>query len=163
MELCYCRIVELFVNYLGDTLVYLFQNRPQMLKSNDKIDVDFILEHTTFEDLINSLIERKVIELSFKGMDTLAKYFTDRLKLTIFTTDSDLRTAILAAEVRNLFIHNQGLVNRHFMERVPFFTCSLGQRIDLVKDGLYLDLTNCLIIAANTLSVSVATKFAAKE
>src|ERR1022692_2461998 len=53
------------LTFLSDFLVHLFKLRPEMLKSNEKVDVAFILEHNSLDTLLSSIIERKVISLSF--------------------------------------------------------------------------------------------------
>jgi hypothetical protein len=51
----------------------LFTLRPEMLKSNEKVEVQFILEHGSLDELIASITERKVTDLAYKGMKELAR------------------------------------------------------------------------------------------
>lgn len=95
IELCYCRIVDTFLTFLSDFLVHLFKLRPEMLKSNEKVDVAFILEHNSLDTLLSSIIERKVISLSFEGMRAIARYFDDRLKFPSSQTKHTCRRQYL--------------------------------------------------------------------
>jgi hypothetical protein len=159
IELCYCRIVDNFLTFLSDFLVHLFKLRPEMLKSNEKVDVAFILEHNSLDTLLSSIIERKVISLSFEGMRAIARYFDDRLKFPLFSDEAHLQTAVLAIEIRNLYIHNRGIVNRHFKDRVPSLTCWIGERIDITQGEIYSALVNALADVATSLSSAAAEKF----
>ena len=159
IELCYCRIVDTFLTFLSDFLVHLFKLRPEMLKSNEKVDVAFILEHNSLDTLLSSIIERKVISLSFEGMRAIARYFDDRLKFPLFSDEAHLQTAVLAIEIRNLYIHNRDIVNRHFKDRVPSLTCWIGERIDITQGEIYSALVNALADVATSLSFAAAEKF----
>jgi hypothetical protein len=70
-----------------------------------------------------------------------------------------LQTAVLAIEIRNLYIHNRDIVNRHFKDRVPSLTCSIGERIDITQGEIYSALVNALADVATSLSSAAAEKF----
>jgi hypothetical protein len=158
-ELVYCRFVDRYLQYISDVLAGLFTLRPEMLKSNDKVEVEFILEHRSMEELVQSLIERKVMTLSYKGMREVSAYFTDRLKIPLFDSKEQLEVGVLAVEMRNLFTHNQGVVNRVFQERVPFFKCSLGQRVDVTTEGFFGDHAGLLLTSVQSIHDKILEKF----
>lgn len=132
IELAYCRFVDRYLLHVSEVLTALFTLRPEMLRSNEKVEIQFILEHTSMEELVKALIERKVTALAFEGMRKLAHYFDGHLKIPLFDTDEQLEVGVLAVELRNLFTHNQGVVNRLFKQRVPGFDCTLGERLNLI-------------------------------
>ena len=94
------------------------------------------------------------------GTRNLARYFDDRLKLPLFDSDKELEVGVLAIELRNLFTHNQGVVNRVFKERVPTFDCVLGQRINLMEGEPRLFAIHALALTDS--AVSLHTKIVAK-
>ena len=158
-NLFYCRIVDTFLVFLSDFLTQLFRVKPEMLRSNEKVDLAFILEHQTMDTLLGSLIERKVTTMAFEGMRTVSRYFDQRLNLPLFSTEEELETAILAVEIRNLFTHNRGIVNRLFRERVPRFKCEIDDTINIVTKGLYGSHASLFMKTAAELSTKASEKF----
>jgi hypothetical protein len=71
--------------------------------------IDTILEHAAMDDLLASLVERRVNDLSFKGIRALADYLSDRLAFDLFDSQDDLQRAVRIVEIRNLIAHNRGL------------------------------------------------------
>ncbi len=159
LEIVYCRFVDRYLIHTSEVLAKLFTKRPEMMKSNEKVEVSMILGHTTMPSLISSLVERKVMDLAHLGMRDLAKYFDDKLNLPLFETEEELDTAVVAVELRNLVIHNNGVVNKRFMDRAPSFSCSLGQRIRFTDADLLLKHEKLLIDSAHRLNIQVLKKF----
>lgn len=46
-----------------------------MLKSEHKVEISFVLEHASMDELIVSLIDRRVSELSFWGLQNSMSTF----------------------------------------------------------------------------------------
>lgn len=159
VELVYCRIVDRYLIHLSEILNSLFLNVPTMLKSNDKIDLEFVLNHKSLDDLVAALVEKKVMDLSFRGMREVARFFEDRLKMPLFNKEEDLKAVILAVEIRNLFTHNRGIVNRAFKSRAPWFECELDTYVNVVTDHLYSQHAALLIRSGEELGARVEEKF----
>ncbi len=123
--------VDNFLVYLADLLALIFRTRPETLRSSETVRLDVVLHHQTMDDLIADLAERRVHQLSYQGMQDLNQYVADRLGFELFTTDETLSHAVRLIEIRNLFVHNRGVVNRAFASRAPDFKTQLGQRIEL--------------------------------
>jgi hypothetical protein len=158
-QLSYCRIVDRYLIYISEILAALFELHPEMLRSNEMVDLDFVLSHESMEGLVSSIIERKVTTLSFQGMRKVAGYFERRLKLPLFSNEEELETGVAAVEIRNLFTHNQGVVNRLFKERVPGFKCEVGQQIKLVGSDVASVHTNILLDSVKSLAQRIVDKF----
>ena len=62
------RHVENFLNYLSSLLNEIFIQRPEILKSSEKIDLEIVLGHSSIEDLVQTIAERKVENLSYKSL-----------------------------------------------------------------------------------------------
>jgi hypothetical protein len=135
----------------------VFSCKPETLRSNEKVDIAFVLQHQSMDDLLASLVERKVLDLSFKGLSGVAQYFEDRLGVPLAETEDQLRTAILATEIRNLIVHNRGTVNRLFQSRVPFFPCAIGQRIN--PSEFFHEHAGLFLTLIEQLAKRIATKF----
>ena len=120
-----------FLVYLADLLALIFRTRPETLRSSETVRLDIILQHQTMDDLISELVERRVHQLSYQGMQDVSEYVADRLGFELFTTKKALGRAIQIIEFRNLFVHNRGVANQRFVSRNTNFKARLGQRIQL--------------------------------
>jgi len=157
-ELTYCRMVDCYLRFLSRVLSALYALKPEMLRSNEHVTVDFVMKHESMDDLINSLIERKVRVLAFESMKKLSTYFERALKLPLFESPEELQTAVLAIEIRNLYVHDHGVVNRTFRQRVPTFPCKIGERIR-IDSSLSTAHGNLFMHAATELSIRITENF----
>jgi hypothetical protein len=157
-ELLYCHIVDCYLRFLTEALSALYAFKPEMIRSNEKVTVEFILNHDSMPELVNSLIERKVTALAYESTKSLAQYFENTLKLPLFTSDEEFETAIIAIEVRNLFVHNRGIVNRIFQDRAASLNCRTGDRLELSTE-LVAKHGGVLLTAASRLSARIGEKF----
>ncbi|AEI94254.1 hypothetical protein [Roseobacter litoralis] len=111
------RATESFDLYLTTILRDIFLARPEMLKSDSKIDVSTIIETGNYEDLIWQIVERKVHELSYKPLRELRKFISSRTGIEIFPSEEAFEITLIASEIRNLIAHNDCVVNDLFKTR----------------------------------------------
>jgi hypothetical protein len=141
LQLAYSRAVDNYLAFLSELLRLLYSERPETLRARldegrrgagtEAVPLELVLEHSTMDDLIGSLVERRVTELSFKGVGTLADYLAARLKFDLFCDESHLRRVVKIVELRNLIVHNRAVVNRLYKQRVPESDYPLGHAIVL--------------------------------
>lgn len=152
---------DTFLWYLSNIVQAAIKKQSEILRSNEMMRIDEILNFQTKAELTEYLIDRKVNDLSYGGLRRIEEYFKDRLGIEIFP-DSELRdTMILFIEVRNIYVHNRGSVNRVFLDRVRNMCgmdAELGRRfwVDFDKYGLFQ--SNC-VKAAMEIDKLVAAKF----
>jgi hypothetical protein len=79
-----------------------------------------------------------------------------RLGIPLFENEAALLRAVRLIESRNLIVHNRGIVDRRFKERVPDSPATIGKRLPLPKTG---DELNFLIASVRRLDNLVAKKF----
>lgn len=143
LQMMLCRSVDNFLTYLSELLSVIFRTRPEMLKSNETTRLDLILQFKKMDDLISALVEKRVTDLAYQGMRDLSKDLSRKIGFDLFEREEDLARAVRIIEVRNLIVHNRAIVNRLFLSRLPDFTASLGDRVDLesraVDDIEFLD------------------------
>lgn len=157
-ELILCRSVDDFLLYISDVIANVFRDRPETLKSARTVRIDRILDHATMEDLVVALADKRVAELAYLGMRDLAKELRDELAFDLFPASDDLSKAIKLIEIRNLFIHNGGVVNQHFLSRVHSIHALAGERIHLGEFDIADSLT-FLADAASTVDIRAIEKF----
>lgn len=131
LEMMLSRGVENFLTYLSELLSMIFRTRPETLRSSDTVRLDMVLKHSSMNEFISYLAEKRVNQLSYQGMKDLASYLSKSLNFTILPESKDLDNAIRIIECRNLIVHNRAVVNTVFYERVAKATTPIGELLDL--------------------------------
>lgn len=130
------RMADNFLKYITDLLQVLFEARPEMLRGTDKKEsIAFVLKHSTIEELVQALAEKKVEELSYLGTRDMVKYFAD-FGFQLFLAEDDLETIATLVETRNILTHNRGVVNSTFKKRLPNHPAIIGERLTPEYDTL---------------------------
>jgi hypothetical protein len=127
-EMVLVRVVDSFLTYLSELLALIFEARPEMLRSSEQERLDFILQFADIDELRKALAERRVERLSYLGLRDLAKYLEDHMGFTLFRNAQDLDEAALLVELRNLLVHNRGVVSNAAVRRFPTLGPELGRR-----------------------------------
>ena len=125
-EMLLVRVIDNFLSYVSELLALVFISKPETLRSSETVKFEEILQHTTMQDLIKHLTERRVERLSYQGMRDLQKDLTERLGFDLFLSPEDLSHAVRLIEDRNLIVHNRGIVNRTYQKRTGDSTIPVG-------------------------------------
>lgn len=141
LEMMLVRGSDNFLTYLSQLLALIFTERPETLKSSETVKLEEILQHHTMDDLLRWLAARRVERLSYQGMKELQKDLTDKLGFEIFTTDEAFGRAVRIIEIRNILVHNRGLVNLTFQTRTGDASTRVGTPIDLSPHQVISDLS----------------------
>ena len=126
-----CRSVDNYLSYVYDLLVLVFQGNPNTLKTNETLTVKEILSHDSLADLITTISERRVHQLSYRGLADLSEYLDKQLSFPLFIKQDELELARRFVEVRNLVVHNRGVVSRISASRLPEMVPLVGTRIKI--------------------------------
>lgn len=141
-----CAVVETLLWYLAALLRTVFTLHPyQMLARSKSTDTDglrvdagesavplrAILEYETREQLLASIVDDKVDRLSYRSLKSLDAYFREALKLSLTDDKTLLQSATRAVAMRNLLVHNRGLVNRRFRSLWGDDAPPLGHRVNV--------------------------------
>jgi hypothetical protein len=130
VEVILVRHVENYLNYLSGRLYEIFTQRPETLRSSDRVELETVLRHESIESLVREVAERKVESLSYSSFADLCQFFTDRFKLTV-ASDADRSTLIEMIEVRNISVHNRCIVNKRFASRTGAPEARIGRKKQL--------------------------------
>lgn len=120
-----------FLSYLSELFALIFFTKPDTLKSGETIRLESVLEHKTIAEFLASLAGKRVNDLSYQGMGSLANYSSTRLGFEIFPDAEDLAKAVRIVEMRNLVLHHRGIVTAGYLTRVPNLQAQVGDRVDL--------------------------------
>lgn len=133
-EMLVARHVDNFLAYVVQLLTLVFAARPELLRSQEQVRLDFVLSHPDKDSLVRALIERRVDRLAYLGIRDLDKDIQDRLGFSLFATPEDLETAVTLIETRNVIVHNRGIVSKVAANRCPTLAPELGMRVSLTTD-----------------------------
>lgn len=142
-EMLHCQRVNNVLYYVTGILKEVYVSKPEILRSNAQERLDFILRFQNMDELVDALAQKKVDELSYKGIDDLEKYFDDRLGVSLFQDDSTKDLIVEAIEIRNVIVHNRGKVSAIFKRRMPNYPLHEGDEINLTHEKMvsYADAT----------------------
>ena len=140
LQMMICRAVDNYLTYVSELMALVFTSRPETLKTRDSVRIDVLLEYGTMEELVSGLAEKRVNDLSYRGMRDLSDYLAERLGFPLFQDPVQLERAVRVIEVRNLIVHNRAVVNRTFFARLPSYSAKLGQDVELDVDPVFDDI-----------------------
>ena len=139
-ELLYCRAVDAYLTYVSRLAALVFRANPACLKSEKKVDLEFVLDYPTMDGLVTALAEQTAHSLSFKSLSELNDVFERRLGLPLFVEDADMMEGIRAVETRNLLVHGRGIASGSFVRRAIALKLKADERIKVDPNMLLTDL-----------------------
>jgi len=107
-----------FFSYVSEVLQTVLANRPEILRSSEKLTTEEVLQFSEVKDIVSYIADRKVNELSYGGLRGVETYLKERLGLDLFDSDHERVLLTILTELRNIYTHNRGVVNRLFLKRV---------------------------------------------
>jgi hypothetical protein len=158
-----CNSVENLLCYLSDILKAVIQKRPQLLFSSEQIKVEEVLRHGSMKKLISYLVDQKVMDLSYMGIKDLSKYLSDRLGIVLADTETARDDLSLFVEIRNIHVHNRGVVNATFLTRLKGISTAKLGKVYHVSFDEFVKLNNNLFSLAVQLDEEVSSKFSLKK
>lgn len=135
LEIVLVRQVENYLAYLSGLLFEIFRQRPETLRTSERVELAEVLRHDTLDDFVKAEAERRVEQLSYKSLDTLAEFFKDRFGLELFP-ENERDKVLEAIEVRNISVHNRCIINQRFCNRTGEDESKIGKRKELFVDVL---------------------------
>jgi hypothetical protein len=136
LEMFVARSIDNFGRYLVDVIRTVLQKQPAMLKSRQQsLTLEEILQHTSIDDLVRSIIEARVNALSYEGFDSMLAWCTDRgIPLGVPAGKRDDVVELIAT--RNLIAHNRCIVDERYVRIVQGTTRKIGEVRSLELEDL---------------------------
>jgi len=158
LEMMMCRAVDNFLCYISGLLALIFTTMPETMRTSETIKIKDVLVHNSMKELIHALAEERVNKLSYHGMKELQEWLSNQLGFILFLSEPSLNEAIRIIEIRNLLVHNRGLINNVILTRVPTLQYEVGERIKIdVRDAF--DNINFLALSVSDIDVRASKKF----
>ncbi|MFD9954303.1 hypothetical protein [[Kitasatospora] papulosa] len=150
------RCVENFLSYVSDVLSEALVCRPGLLKSQEQVTYEEVLAHGSIEEFAAWAAERRISQLSFKGLDEIAGYIEKRLGLRIHENDRHWKMLKRGVAIRNLVVHRRGIVDERFARAVV--GAKKGERYEFTLHD-YLDVASSAVQVVREFDSKVAEKF----
>jgi hypothetical protein len=157
-EIAISRDVDHFEIYLTQILYRIFRERPETLRTSDQLKYADILECSNMDDLLHLLAEKKTIGLAYSGYVGIRQFLEKSLGLPLSRNSKMEHVITEAIEVRNIIVHNKGLVNRSFQQRTGRTDLPIGILFPL--DASYCNRANVYLIdLAEEIDAAVCAHF----
>lgn len=144
-ELLVSRTVDLFLTYTANLLADIFTTRPETLRSGAQVRLDYVLTHSSMEELTRNIADQQVNKLAFKGFRQLHEALQRQLGLTLIPDAAMYAEVALLIECRNLITHNHGLVNAMYKSRVSDSSEQLGSPVTIPKWDYLTELAHAVL------------------
>ncbi|WP_139062975.1 hypothetical protein [Streptomyces griseoaurantiacus] len=128
IEVALTRAVDNFLCYVSDILTEAMIVRPELLKSQEQVSMQEVLQHGSIEEFIQWAAEQHVNQLSFKGLGAISEYIQKRLGLQLSEDQEAWNVVKRAVAVRNLAVHRRRIIDERFIHSMGDTTLEKGQR-----------------------------------
>lgn len=126
------RSVDSFQSYISELLALIYHTKPDMLKTDQAtMTIAEILSYGSRDELVAVMVERRVNDLAYKGLRELSDDLKKRIKFDLFPDTTHMEMAFRIIAIRNLIVHNRGIIDRRFVSKLPEYQTHLGEPIAL--------------------------------
>lgn len=161
LQMNLCRIADNFTTFLASIIREALAARPEMLRSNEQIRLDYALSFASVDDLREDLIDRKVADLGYLGFAALLDWINDHMGITVITEEHVRNEIIELLETRNAIVHNRGVIGEKYLRTViaPKFKEGELRSIE-VED--YARCCETIATSVKEIDVAISRKFGLK-
>ncbi len=128
-RLFFSKEVDNFLQYVSELLMLIFSEKPETLRSKAQVRLDRVLQFGSMQDFVEAYAEEEVQRLAYQGFAELNDSIERRIGFRLFSEAEALDKAALMIEMRNLFTHNDGFVNRRYLEKRVESRAAIGDRL----------------------------------
>lgn len=158
LEVTLTRVVDGFTTYLSEVIRAALRARPELLRSQEQVRLDYALRFATLDEFREDLVDRKVLELSYKGFHDLDAWCQSRLGVALLSPNADSQQLTELIETRNAISHARGRVGAKYLRLVSDSSFKLGEVRKLNPDYLYAS-ARLLFNTVAKVDSEIATKF----
>jgi hypothetical protein len=151
----------LFNDFFSGLVQAAALKRPETISSSTQLKVEDVLRFSSHRKLVEFLVDRKINELAYGGLKDMERYLAERLGIMMFNDETERSLLKLFVEARNINVHNGGVVNSIFANRVGVvdgFNYHIGKRFHVDFDDLIRMSENAMRVAMR-LDREIAAKF----
>lgn len=159
LEIMICRNVEVFDYYISQMLRIIFTQRPEILKASDhSILMSEVLQCTDITEIIQRVSEKKIQELSYKGLSDIIKYLNSSLKLGFDEKIPQYQDALEVFQARNIIVHNSSIINEVYLQKTNRKDIKIGEKYPLTEN-YFVRATGSLVVFGARLDEKFVSHF----
>ena len=141
---------------LSDLLHCYYEKYPKALNSDMVLSLGDLRRCADLDEAIGILVEKKIETVLFDNFTNQMLFFEDKMKIGMAKKTINWDRINEAYQRRNIFAHNNGIVNKRYLSHVPVLPkgeVKMGQRLVVSMDyflGLYWEmLAGGIVLAQN--------------
>lgn len=135
-QMAFARSIDNFISYFKDILSEIVISNPNILKSQETESLEFILNYSSFEDLVKAIADKQIERLFYKGINDIEIFFIKKLGIPLFKDDTIKFAFNFLNKKRNLIVHNRGKITKDFVREFPSMKDNLGQYLLFSYDDI---------------------------
>lgn len=156
LRLVFSSLLDTFENYLVDLLMEIHLAKPETLRSSSQVTVEDVLNCQDMAEFIHFAAEQRVKNLSRGNEDSFMKAFKFT-QLDLFI-ESELEQVKKYLQVRHLYTHKNGVIDKQFLSKTNFRNLNLGDEYKISLKDL-CETASFFIDIVSRLDSSVITKY----
>src|SRR5688572_400256 len=86
-EMCLTRSVDAALTYVSRAVHLVYRAHPKAANASETIDIALVLQYATIDELIDALIERRVLQLSYRSLADVDEHLSKTLRFSLFARD----------------------------------------------------------------------------
>lgn len=127
-------LVTIFKGYLVDIVREILLACPDALRSARIITAETVLSLGERKQIVSYLAEKEVEEL--KSFPDVVNYFDRKFNINLNASEVSAGDIIEIIETRNIHMHNRGVVNQRYLQRVKGSTLKVGTYKSIPREYL---------------------------
>ena len=158
IEAFYVRLVDNFEVYLSDIVREVLRKKPEILRSRQQtVNMEYVLQFSSIEVLVQDIIEGKVNSLSYLGFAEIEKWYSEK-GIPLAVSDEYRARMVEIIATRNIVVHNRSRIDDRYLMAVTNSTYRKGDMKKL-DAGALLDAMDMLNAIVARTDVEIAEKF----
>jgi hypothetical protein len=132
-------LVMLFAHldaFMADSLRIVCRVRPEVLKTDRKIEWAKVVSSGGWEELLSRLAEQHVFEFGWRTLSERIEYLNDRLGLALEGRGYDVKMLEEAENIRHIVVHNGGRASQEFIDRKGRNDLAVGDIVPVTAEYL---------------------------
>ena len=143
-EMIVTRTVDNFLTYIAHLMKLLFVQKPEILQDTGQVKLSDILKFADRGSIVQYAIDDYVRKMSYQSLNELCRDLKRKTSFNLFANEAVLKTAVEAVAIRNVLVHNNGLVDTRLAGLLRRYRGHEGHR---VGDFDAVSVRNQLILA----------------
>ena len=133
MKTSFVMCISYFDYLVSDIIHWHYTIHPEALSGKEYITLSELKQCNDRDEAIELIMNKKADSILFGRLDSQISIFKNEIKIDLNETIVDWDMINEAVEKRNLVVHNNGYVNRRYINNTKGYIC--GDNAEIIKEG----------------------------